>query len=141
LINAKLALKEHGVVSVFIDLDQDGNGYLSKEEIVDGFQIVGIDASKEIDTIMTNADIDGSGFLDFTEIKIALTDWETEIKKNKALSKVLEFHDDVISLKDLKETFQEILPHEWNEFSKKTRATGGYVELSALEEYVVSNLV
>ena len=141
LINSKLALKEHGVVSVFLDLDQDGNGFLSKEEIVDGFQIVGIDASKEIDTIMNNADIDGSGYLDFTEIKIALTDWEAEIKKNKALSKVLEFSNNIISVRDLKETFQDILPHEWNEFSKKTRSSDGYIDLSSLEDYVLSNLV
>jgi calcium-dependent protein kinase len=140
MINSKIALKEHEIVSVFQDLDNDCNGYLSKEEIVDGFQIVGIDASTEIDTIMNNVDIDGSGFLDFSEIKIALTDWESEIIKNNVLVRLIQFHSGFALLKDLKECLPEVLPHEWNEFTMKTRVTEGKVSLESLQEYILSSL-
>lgn len=87
---------------------------------------------------MNNVDIDGSGALDFTEIKIALTDWDKQIKK-KILSKVFKNEEGFIGIQYLKHQFNEILPHEWNDFIKKTKSDSK-VSLQKFKEYIKLSL-
>lgn len=134
-----LDIKDHEIISVFKNLDYDFDGYVSKEEVVEGFRIVGIDASSEIGVIMNNIDVDGSGALDFTEIKIALTDWEKIIKK-KLLSQLFKTESGLVELQTLKHICLEVLPHEWNDFNWKVKAENGLLSIEKLKEYIKSNI-
>lgn len=138
-VNSKIDFKEHDIISLFKQLDSDCDGTVCNEEIVKAFAQVGVDASLEIDTIMTNLDIDLSGSLDFTEIKIALVEWETEMTK-KNLAKAFKTEDGKVALEYLKHKFNVILPHEWNEFSKKAKVENGLVTLGNLKTYLKSNI-
>ena len=57
------------MLELFKNLDKDGNGTLSRQEIVEGMGLfsraTGLD--QEIDRIMQHVDIDGSGEIDYTE--------------------------------------------------------------------------
>lgn len=88
---------------------------------------------------MANLDIDLSGALDFTEIKIALIDWEVELTK-KNLAKAFKTEDGKITIEHLKHKFNEILPHEWNEFCKKAQVENSQVTLKKLKEYLKTHL-
>jgi calcium-dependent protein kinase len=120
----KIEIKPHEIIKTFKNIDGDFDGFITREEVVEAFQIVGIDASGEINGIMSNIDIDSSGFLDFTEIKIALTKWDQMIKV-KTLKKIFKNENEMIQLQSLKHLFPEILPHEWNEFAWKVKAENG----------------
>ena len=86
---------------------------------------------------MSNLDINQSGAVDFTELKIALIDWEKEIKK-KQLRKVFKVKNETISLKSLKHRFPTILPHEWNEFGKKVKIENGRIDFASFKNYIRS---
>jgi Ca2+-binding EF-hand superfamily protein len=120
-------------------LDTDCDGFITKDEVVETFRMVGIDASNEINAIMNNVDIDGSGELDFTEIKIALTDWEVEISE-ELLKNVLRAEGEDVQVSELRHIFEEILPHEWNDFSKKVKVQEGKALIKNLKEYLLNNL-
>ncbi len=57
------------VSEVMKELDANGDGKLSEEELIEGYsQIMGIDAAKEeVQFIMKEVDLDGSGYVDYTE--------------------------------------------------------------------------
>ena len=122
---------------MFKNVDINYDGCLSKDEVVQAFKEVGIDASNEIQAIMTNLDINQSGALDFTELKIALIEWEKEVKK-KQLRKVFKVKNETISLMSLKHKFFTILPHEWNEFGKKVKIDNGRIDLASFKNYIRS---
>ena len=59
---------------LFISLDKNADGKLSKEELISGYtEICGSKerAIEEVDIIMKNADADGSGFIDYSEFLMA----------------------------------------------------------------------
>ena len=62
---------------MFKDLDLNGDGKLSKEELKEGYcKIYGSElrAEEEVERMMTAADTDNSGFIDYTEWLIASMD-------------------------------------------------------------------
>ncbi|OMJ86238.1 hypothetical protein SteCoe_12303 [Stentor coeruleus] len=138
-INSKIDFKEHDIIALFKELDTDSDGTVYKDEIVKAFSQVGVDASHEVDKIMANIDIDSSGSLDFTEIKIALIEWEKELTK-KNLAKVFKTDEGNITIESLKQKFNVVLPHEWNEFYKKVQMTNNQVNLKNLKHYLKSNI-
>jgi hypothetical protein len=134
-MNSRLDFREHEIISVFKTLDVNHDGTVSRREVVEGFRQVGIDAKNEIEVIMGNLDIDGSGKLDFTEIKIALVDWGRELNREN-LGRTFRNEQGKVELAELKQLFPEVLPHEWNEFVRRTKAETGTVELEALAEFL-----
>lgn len=124
---------------MFKNIDLDFDGFITREEVVEAFSTVGIDASGEIAGIMMNIDIDDSGFLDFTEIKIALTDWKQVIKA-KNLRRVFVDDGQGVQILSLKHLFPEILPHEWNEFAWKVKLDNGFIMVENLKEYIRMNI-
>ena len=51
---------------MFQMFDENGDGKLSREELCNGYKGVGIDID-DIDTMINEWDVDGSGFIDYTE--------------------------------------------------------------------------
>ena len=77
----KMNIADSDAVSFFKRIDDNFDGKVSREEIIEAFNQVGINVTSEINSIMNNLDIDMSGYLDYTELKIVLADWTKEIKK------------------------------------------------------------
>lgn len=138
-MNFKLDFKEHNIITLFKKMDVNFDGNISKEEMLDSFKQIGIEAEYEIDSIMENLDMDGSGSLDFSELKVVLIDWDKELKK-KVLGKVFVGQDDCINFENFKHELSEILPSEWTDFCKKVKVENGKVSLAKLKEYIKANL-
>lgn len=75
--------EKNQLLSTFQLLDANGDGKLSREELVDGYRkIMGLaDAEAEVDAIMRAVDNNGSGSIDYTEFVMAT------INRQKLLSK------------------------------------------------------
>lgn len=59
------------LLKAFSKLDKDGNGILTKEELVEGFEEVGIpNAEKEADRIFEECDLNKTGDIDYNGTKI-----------------------------------------------------------------------
>lgn len=137
--NFKMNLKENDIIRFFKEIDQNFDGTVSKDELVFAFAQVGINVDKEIDSIMNNIDMDQSGLIDFSELKIVLTDWDREIKK-KSIAKIFNVVDDFIDLTTLKNGLAEILPSEWRDFSIKAQVEDEKVHIQKLKEFIRSNI-
>ena len=79
--------------------------------------------------------MDMNGTIDFSELKLALIDWDKELKK-KLLVKTFKFEDNCIQLMSLKHQFSTILPHEWNQFTKKVKEVNGMILAENLKAYI-----
>ncbi|OMJ80197.1 hypothetical protein SteCoe_19603 [Stentor coeruleus] len=139
-LNFKLDFKEHEIIGLFKKMDVNHDGNIAKDEMTESFKSIGIDCANEIDSIMNNLDMDQSGSLDFTELKIVLINWDKEIKK-KLLGKVFEANEDGIDYEMFKHVLHEILPSEWTEFAKKVKVENNRISLPRLKEYLKANLV
>ena len=73
LINFKLGKEDHEIINYFKEIDENFDGRVSKDELIGAFDRLGIDILNEADEIMNNMDIDGNGFIDYSELKLTLT--------------------------------------------------------------------
>jgi len=70
----------------FQALDKDGNGVLTKEELIDGYRKVFADksdAEAEVRRIIEEVDINNSGYIDFTEFVVAAMNREKLLSAKK----------------------------------------------------------
>jgi len=70
----------------FQSLDKDGNGVLTKEELIDGYKKVFADkndAELEVRRIIEEVDINHSGYIDFTEFVVAAMNREKLLSSKK----------------------------------------------------------
>lgn len=72
-------------MQTFKALDTNGDGVLSREEIVQGYcKIMSEEeAEQEVNRIMSQVDIDKSGFIDYTEFILATMDKKKAINKER----------------------------------------------------------
>eukprot|EP00210_Caulerpa_lentillifera_P002691 g2571.t1 len=69
---------------LFDELDTDGSGSISTEELADGLRSQGYFLSNdEAQQLLTKIDVDNSGLIDFDEFMATLTDW-SEIENNQS---------------------------------------------------------
>ena len=61
------------LIRVFTELDKDGDGKLSRKELENGYSAMygGDEGFKIAEEVMTELDIDNSGFIDYSEFLIA----------------------------------------------------------------------
>jgi len=76
--------EKEDLAQIFIKLDKNGDGSLSREELLEGYtKLYGNKdrAAAEVNILMQNADVDGSGTIDYSEFLLAASN------KNSLLSK------------------------------------------------------
>ena len=132
-------LEESEAIKYFKNIDENFDGRVSKEEIIYAFAQVELDIAQEIDSIMNNLDMDQNGYIDYSELKIALVDWDAIIKK-KNLIKLFSFVDELISFEAFKIELAGILASEWADFSKKTKVENGMLSVGNLKVYIKANI-
>jgi calcium-dependent protein kinase len=68
---------------VFLEFDVNKDGRLSREELLQGYErIMGsAAAATEVDKIMTSCDVDGSGYVDYSEFLSASMNKKTMLSK------------------------------------------------------------
>lgn len=86
-IASQLVSKEEtrDLEKMFKQLDKNGDGMLSKEEIIEGYEeIFGIPINEEeVDKLMKEVDLDGNGSIDYTEFVMSTLSEKTVLTNDK----------------------------------------------------------
>ncbi len=115
IVNHLMSKEEKNeMLDIFTSFDKNGDGVLTKDEIFEGYKdILGeIEASKEVDRIFKEADLDNSGSIDYNEFLIACSNRQKLLNKEKLEATFKMFDKDgngSISMKEIKDTLGNAL--------------------------------
>ena len=123
----------------FKQIDDNFDGKISKQEIIDAFDQAGIDIKKEIEGIMGNLDNDQNGFIEYSELTLILTDWASAVKR-KTLNSLFQLKNNCISLEAMRKELSDIDDKEWGEFIEQVEVTDDGVKVESFKEYIKSQL-
>ena len=95
---------------VFMSLDTNKDGRLSRDELIAGFRMHKIGSSDEVDRIMEMCDADQSGTIEFTEFLMGTMHWEQVDKETMeaAFNAFDVDKDGTISAKELKFMLEDV---------------------------------
>lgn len=86
IVNNLLTKEERNeLLDLFQSFDKNGDGILTKEEIFEGYKsILGeVEASREVERIMHDVDLDKSGTIDYNEFVLATTNRQKVLNKER----------------------------------------------------------
>ena len=86
IVNNLLSKEEkNDMLELFQNFDENGDGVLTKEEILNGYKTIMPfeDAEKEVERIMNEVDIDKSGTIDYNEFVLAAINKQKLLNKEK----------------------------------------------------------
>lgn len=118
----------------FYKLDEDGDGKLSKEELVKGYMKSDIGLAN-VDEIIKNCDTDKNGLIDYSEFLTAAVDWQEKLTRTIVESAFKAFDVDgngSITKEELKEVLggEQLLDDDvWQELVQEVDTNGDGVVL------------
>ena len=77
LLQSDIEYQNRHLSDTFKQLDTNGDGVISRQELLDGYRLLGmdgIDLEQHIDNIMNNIDTDRNGYIDYNEFMVSATD-------------------------------------------------------------------
>lgn len=132
LLNSK-ELEELRVT--FYQLDKDGDGRLSREELLTGYEKTAL-ALVNVDEVIRNCDTDKNGLIDYSEFLTATIDWQSKLTKSIVESAFKAFDMDgngSITKEELKEVLggEQVLDDEvWTELVHEVDTNGDGVVIA-----------
>ena len=85
-MTSRLMTKEYEkeMTEAFRSLDSNGDGRLSREELLEGYKqhMPLEEAQKTVDSVLARVDADGNGFIDYSEFVLASTDYQLLLSQN-----------------------------------------------------------
>ena len=130
----------------FIEMDENRDGRLSREELMKGYKLLGLSSTVDIDQIMKDCDSDGSGFIDYSEFVTAAMNWQkslTEQNVEAAFAAFDEDHSGKIDLNELKKIFGAAEDEDdavWLEIMKEVDEDGdGTIDLNEFKHMMIRN--
>ena len=142
-----MATKEekNSLIKTFKALDLKGDGKLTSDELMAGYNSKGLDFSpEEIDILINKQDINQSGFIDYTEFVAAAIDREKLLTKQR-IEACFELFDKDNSGKITKDELKVMLGVNqkvddtiWNDLIKEVDLNGyGEIELSEFKDMLL----
>ena len=100
-------------------MDRDCDGKITKEELLNGFKVAYShlnerDLLKEVERVFDRADLDGDGFIDYSEWQIACVNKDSVLKKERLIEAFKHFDKVCITTTQL-----TIIVGEWQDLSKR----------------------
>ena len=142
-LSTQMELKK--LQDTFMILDIDGDGKLSKEELLQGIEKAAITEEYDIEEIIDECDADGNNFIDYTEFLTVAMNWKQCLsrKKLEIAFKTFDINgDDMIDMNELKEMIGGAVNTEmYNEIMKEADTNGdGFISYQEFEK-ICTNLL
>jgi len=137
------------LLKTFQALDENGDGQLSTDELVKGYRkIMGdAEAEAEVEAIMKVVDVNGSGYIDYTEFVMATINRQKLLSKDKLESAFKMFDKDgsgFLEIDEIKAIFggqRNIDEKVWEDLIKEVDANGdGKISLNEFEDMMMKLL-
>jgi len=135
----------------FCVFDQDGNGKISKAELTNVVKWLGTTTTDaDLDVMMSSADLDGSGYIEFNEfLPLIAKEFRSSKKTNKEVQEAFRCFDQngdgVITAREFREAVgkmgQNLSEQEVAQFMKSVDKDGdGVITFEEFAKYVVHHL-
>jgi calcium-dependent protein kinase len=145
-IASQLVNKEESqkLAEAFRELDKNGDGRLSRDELLTGYAALGVGAVAEVERIMREVDSDGSGFIDYSEFIMATLQQETMLNRGNLEAAFNAFDQDrsgKISMDELKALLGAEIETKnaiWEELIRGADLDGdGQIDLNEFQQMMV----
>jgi calcium-dependent protein kinase len=134
------SIEKQKLTDMFISLDKNGDGTLSREEIEDGYDALGIPAPISLKDLLKKLDGDGNGSINYNDFLTASQDW-SKVSYQKELEGVFRLYDSagdgIVAVEELKKAIPGIQDSEWDEFlSEADTNCDGFLSFEELKNYL-----